>query len=539
MTKLLFIKIAFTGAIVLALELVASRILTPFFGVSLNVWASILSVTLIALAIGYKFGGYISNKLKANYLVLYFISSGALAGVWLNIALYTYPQVLIYLSTLGFVTGTILSCFYIMFIPLVIYSSLNTVLVSIISIQRDTSSVESKDHKTGSILFVSTVGSVLGVFITAYIILNIFSNYVSYAIISTASSFASLALCATVNNLTKKNKIIIISASILLIFMSANVIIKGEQWHNLTYIDKEKNEWKVVSRVPSYYGNHTIVDFKSVKGFEWRGLLTSGLINNKMTEKGKGNSYSPYSYVFEALSFSSYIKPKTALVLGLGVGIVPRFLANNGVDVQVVDIDKATLKIAKKYFSLDDSKLKINISDARTFIRECPQTYDVVFVDIFQGDGIPSHVVSSEFFNDIKDCMNDNAIFLMNSFYGEVILTSKKSLFKTLTHTFGNIIVFEEPTKPNQIFTQGYIMARKAKSGWDYSVSLEKTPKFVRSKLIGILKNSTVYTPEDAFFQDSYIIRDGLNSWKTDTAHIDTIFRKRLTSHIPWQVLID
>ena len=321
--------------------------------------------------------------------------------------------------------------------------------------------------------------------------------------------------------------------------MSANVIIKGEQWHNLTYIDKEKNEWKVVSRVPSYYGNHTIVDFKSVKGFEWRGLLTSGLINNKMTEKGKGNSYSPYSYVFEALSFSSYIKPKTALVLGLGVGIVPRFLANNGVDVQVVDIDKATLKIAKKYFSLDDSKLKINISDARTFIRECPQTYDVVFVDIFQGDGIPSHVVSSEFFNDIKDCMNDNAIFLMNSFYGEVILTSKKSLFKTLTHTFGNIIVFEEPTKPNQIFTQGYIMARKAKSGWDYSVSLEKTPKFVRSKLIGVLKNSTVYTPEDAFFQDSYIIRDGLNSWKTDTAHIDTIFRKRLTSHIPWQVLID
>tara|TARA_Y100001934_G_C12315887_1_gene757447 strand:- start:1560 stop:1736 length:177 start_codon:yes stop_codon:yes gene_type:complete len=58
MRILLLSKIFFTGAIVLALELVASSIMNPFFGVSLNVWASILSVTLIGLALGYKFGGF-------------------------------------------------------------------------------------------------------------------------------------------------------------------------------------------------------------------------------------------------------------------------------------------------------------------------------------------------------------------------------------------------------------------------------------------------------------------------------------------------
>ena len=56
--------IFFTGAVVLSLELLASRILTPFFGVSLYIWTSILSITLIFLAIGYQFGGWLTSKIN-------------------------------------------------------------------------------------------------------------------------------------------------------------------------------------------------------------------------------------------------------------------------------------------------------------------------------------------------------------------------------------------------------------------------------------------------------------------------------------------
>ena len=41
-----------SGGAVLALELLASRILTPYFGVSLYIWTGILSITLIALVLG-------------------------------------------------------------------------------------------------------------------------------------------------------------------------------------------------------------------------------------------------------------------------------------------------------------------------------------------------------------------------------------------------------------------------------------------------------------------------------------------------------
>ena len=45
-----------TGAAILALQLIASRIMAPFFGVSLYIWTGILSITLLCLAIGYYAG---------------------------------------------------------------------------------------------------------------------------------------------------------------------------------------------------------------------------------------------------------------------------------------------------------------------------------------------------------------------------------------------------------------------------------------------------------------------------------------------------
>ena len=51
-----------SGASILALELLASRIMTPYFGVSLYIWTGILSITLLALALGYWAGGRLAAK---------------------------------------------------------------------------------------------------------------------------------------------------------------------------------------------------------------------------------------------------------------------------------------------------------------------------------------------------------------------------------------------------------------------------------------------------------------------------------------------
>ena len=44
------------GALVMAVEVMGSRVISPFYGVSLFVWTSLITVTLVALALGYAAG---------------------------------------------------------------------------------------------------------------------------------------------------------------------------------------------------------------------------------------------------------------------------------------------------------------------------------------------------------------------------------------------------------------------------------------------------------------------------------------------------
>ena len=45
-----------TGALVMTLELAASRLYAPYFGFSIYVWGTLLAVVMFALAVGYALG---------------------------------------------------------------------------------------------------------------------------------------------------------------------------------------------------------------------------------------------------------------------------------------------------------------------------------------------------------------------------------------------------------------------------------------------------------------------------------------------------
>ena len=97
---------------------------------------------------------------------------------------------------------------------------------------------------------------------------------------------------------------------------------------------------------------------------------------------------------------------KRVLVLGLGAGIVPRNLAARGLDVSVVEINRDALAAASGYFGLNPSEIDIQWEDARTYVRRCRARFDVVVMDLFQGDYAPEHLISREFFLDVAGCIS-------------------------------------------------------------------------------------------------------------------------------------
>lgn len=80
--KFLLYMIAFvSGAVVLALEIVAGRFLQPTFGNTIEVWGNLIAVFLAGLSLGYYVGGHVADRLSNFFAfgVFLFVAAALLA----------------------------------------------------------------------------------------------------------------------------------------------------------------------------------------------------------------------------------------------------------------------------------------------------------------------------------------------------------------------------------------------------------------------------------------------------------------------------
>jgi len=124
---------------------------------------------------------------------------------------------------------------------------------------------------------------------------------------------------------------------------------------------------------------------------------------------------------------------KTCLVLGLGGGGVVRAIKRFWPRVAIigVEIDPIMIELGTKYMNLKDNRTKIVIGDAMKFVKqqiEKKKKYDLVLVDMYVGDTIPSKFVSPAFYTLIKKLLEKDGITVINRlYYGEKRKLSDKT----------------------------------------------------------------------------------------------------------------
>src|SRR5690606_19018883 len=105
------------------------------------------------------------------------------------------------------------------------------------------------------------------------------------------------------------------------------------------------------------------------------------------------------------------------LCIGMGVGVVPMNFANEGRDVDVIEINPAVVPIAESYFDFDPKKLNLTIGDGRQFVHTLnSKTYNTVVLDAFLGDSSPSHLMTREAFSDIHRVLKPGGVLVINAF---------------------------------------------------------------------------------------------------------------------------
>ncbi len=111
------------------------------------------------------------------------------------------------------------------------------------------------------------------------------------------------------------------------------------------------------------------------------------------------------------------LKPKTALVLGLGGGTVLPMLGalSPGIRITCVEIDPIMIDIAKRYFHVGRiPSCRILEGDARSYVAARPSRVDLAVVDVFSGFTIPAFVEDPEFWKDLMGCVVPGGCIVLN-----------------------------------------------------------------------------------------------------------------------------
>ena len=181
-----------SGFCIMGIELLGGRILAPFFGSSVHIWGSIITVFMLSLSLGYLIGGKLSTKAASlnKYGVIFLI-----AGIMV-LPIVMYSQVImesIFIHIEDSRYGSLLASMALFFIPTVILG-----MISPYSVRLLVTDKESSGQTAGVLYFVSTLGSALGTIISSFYMVLAFD--VNDIIISFSAALAVLGLIAIIFN---------------------------------------------------------------------------------------------------------------------------------------------------------------------------------------------------------------------------------------------------------------------------------------------------------------------------------------------------
>ena len=438
-----------SGGIILALEVLASRIMSPYFGVSLYIWAGILSITLIGLSLGYYFGGIMARRVNTESVVYYFLLFPAITPIAIFLSRFIYPDFFHYLATVDLVVGSFIGCMVLLGVPLLLLSSMNPLLIALGHSQGK------GDSGAGKVFGISTIGSVVGVIGTAFVLIPNIPN--SKGILILAMLLGLLVLLTTLVSppAQKRNKYSVIITSLIGVSLCVGGLFFQRN-------NSEGANWHVVEEIPSFFNTIKVVDYGTQRGFKQRVYMQEA-ISQSVIDLDTGESLLGVNYTLLNSAIAVHPKAQSALVLGVAGGLVPAMLKERGFQVDAVDVNSKSFLVAEKYFNFNPEGINIYIQDARTFADNCPKLYDIVFVDLYHSIAPPDYLMTREFFYSLSQCLNPNGVLAMNTVQSTRNSKPLKLLQSTLLSVFTDLVMLRNKPDP-EMFEDNMILLASLRS---------------------------------------------------------------------------
>jgi predicted membrane-bound spermidine synthase len=392
-TVLLLSSAVICGAAVMALELLGARMLSPIYGGSLTVWASMISVTMLSLACGYFTGGWAIDRWpKPVLLFLVLIASGLLGAVC--------PHMKFVLKTcydsFGINGGALASSTIIFFLPLALLGTVSPAVIRLLSAGKKVGIT------AGGVYAISTLGSVAGTLGTGLWLIPEFGVPTGFritALLLVASGALGLILLYKKRGLPS------------LLFLGLVLLVPSPQLRiGESYIAPDGERVTVIDARQSAHGRMVILEKGNYRLLVVGGIIQTGIPRNlnrlskcDLLEEG---------YYQELLPFTVDDPEKCrALMIGLAGGMTAAMLKLYDIEVDAVDLDPEVIDMARKHFSFNGKAIA---ADGRRYLEDNKQKYDFCIIDTYSGDVFPFHLASLEAFRAAKKSLKPGGILALN-----------------------------------------------------------------------------------------------------------------------------
>jgi len=417
--------VAVCGGVLMALEILSSRVLAPHYGNSVYVWGSIISVFLAALSLGYLWGGRLADRQPSMASLGRMV---ALAAACESILLLSGPRLAAALAafTGGNPSGTLLAT-SVLFGP----ASVLLATVSPWAVRIAARDLGHLGNTAGRLFALSTLGSLAGTLACTFLFIPFLELR---QILALLTGLTALTACVALAGSFRAEAPAAGLAVLLLVFSIPGASLATRGRSDLIY--------------------ERVTPYQTLQVYERDGVRTleGDRVPQSAVRLRDGETAMPYNLSTPVL-FLIAERPRRALLIGLGGGTVGRYLQSRypDLDVQYVEIDSAVSRIAERFlFFRPGPRMRVAVEDGRQYLHASREKWDLIYADAYIGQSVPFHLTTAEFLDEVKSHLNPGGAFGLNLAAG---LTDpfSQAMYRTVRSRFDAVYTFAVRQGPNAL----------------------------------------------------------------------------------------
>jgi predicted membrane-bound spermidine synthase len=406
--RLLQLLVFTSGMAVMAVEMTGLRLLAPYFGTSLLVTTALIGTLMAFLALGYALGGRMGDRrprlealcrmttiAAAMVVLIPFIAQPVLrAASAVMRPLLTGADLAEPGVAIGALVGGMLGTIALLAAPITIMG-----MVSPWAVRLAVDDVETAGKAAGRLYALSTAGSILGSFLPALLLVPLFGVRNTFVVVGVV--FLAVSALGWLGGwraaLPPAGAALMMLLPPSLVRPMDGLVHERESLYHFIQVVREP-----FGKCPDAY--HLYLN-------EGVGVHSVKCLTEDRETTGI------WSYMAATpLWLDDPQAMREVLVIGLAGGTIARHMLEAFPEAHVdgVEIDGDVVELGKAYFDDGDPRITPIVMDGRIFLQTTDKRYDLVMMDAYRQPYIPFHLVTVEFFEEVRAHMSDDAVLAVN-----------------------------------------------------------------------------------------------------------------------------